>query len=573
MKNEVIFVHNLNFDGYLIIEKLSSRRYNFKIFAKNLNLYNITIFNNSYKIEFKCSYKILPISLSNIAHSFKLSPKLPFPYKFVSEKNLYYKGKIPDKIYFNKEEDHAYMLKNYDYFSMQEYSTIYCMRDVEITKKFLEILSNILKIFKIKLDTTFSAPSLAFKIFQKKFNKNKIKLTHNSLIDNFARKSYFGGRCEVYGNPSEGDFIFHYDFTGMYAQCMMEKFPIGKYELVYKPKKIEKCGIYCIEYESKDFNRPILPHHRLNDGKLIFSNGKMKGWYASEEIQYFIKKGGIVNKILYGLVYENTEEIFSDYVSFFTDLRKVSSAHNVFGKLMINSLYGRLGMQEIDSFSFVDKKEKLQEFLKKLNILSFRELNDIILVEAHLDNKLEKYLNIAKSKTKNNVVIASIITSKARLKLYEAQNDVIFNNGKLLYSDTDSIFASYKKDVSNEKHGVIKWDTSKPDTVIKNAWFFSPKSYIIKYPNNTSVVKIKGFNEKGFSYEDIWDKFKNNEKLILPKYKFLNKKDLKLRYVETMKEFDLKFYDKRCFSDDFKKTTPLYYENYIYRNDRVYNEQ
>jgi DNA polymerase elongation subunit (family B) len=59
------------------------------------------------------------------------------------------------------------------------------------------------------------------------------------------------------------------------------------------------------------------------------------------------------------------------------------------------------------------------------------------------------------SKFKKNVGVAAAITAKARVKLYNAQEDVINNGGRLLYSDTDSIFAAYKTNVLDEKHGII----------------------------------------------------------------------------------------------------------------------
>ena len=101
-----------------------------------------------------------------------------------------------------------------------------------------------MKDFKININTVNSAPSLALKIFDKVFNKNKIKLSYNNAIDKIARNSYFGGRCEVYGNPYENEQIFHFDFSGMYAQCMKEKFPYGKYKINNNVSEIKEPGIY-----------------------------------------------------------------------------------------------------------------------------------------------------------------------------------------------------------------------------------------------------------------------------------------------------------------------------------------
>jgi len=121
---------------------------------------------------------------------------------------------------------------------------------------------------------------------------------------------------------------------------------------------------------------------------------------------------------------------------------------------MINSLYGRLGMNSIKNHSFFIEKKDLDLYVKNFKIISHVELNNYCLVNAEIDEKLKKKIKI-KEKTKNNIALASAITSKARIKLYNAQQSVIANEGRILYSDTDSIFAAYKKDVINCKHGEI----------------------------------------------------------------------------------------------------------------------
>ena len=44
-----------------------------------------------------------------------------------------------------------------------------------------------------------------------------------------------------------------------------------------------------------------------------------------------------------------------------------------------------------------------------------------------------------------NVIVAAAITAKARIKLYKGILEVIKNNGRLIYTDTDSIIAAFKK--------------------------------------------------------------------------------------------------------------------------------
>jgi hypothetical protein len=118
-------------------------------------------------------------------------------------------------------------------------------------------------------------------------------------------------------------------------------------------------------------------------------------------------------------------------------------------------MYGRLGMKNIENYSFIDHKKNLDVINKNVDIISYKEINNVILVDAEYNNKLISYLNIKRKKTKNNIVLAACITSKARIKLFNAQEQVRNNNGRLLYSDTDSIFAAFNRNVIGEKHGDI----------------------------------------------------------------------------------------------------------------------
>jgi hypothetical protein len=53
------------------------------------------------------------------------------------------------------------------------------------------------------------------------------------------------------------------------------------------------------------------------------------------------------------------------------------------------------------------------------------------------------------------VAYASIIASKARIKLNNALQDVLNDGGELYYTDTDSIFAGYNCNKINTKVGDV----------------------------------------------------------------------------------------------------------------------
>lgn len=564
-KKKYLYIHNIQFDGFIIFNYLSSlNKYKIDLLIKNGSIYFISIKENNKNIVFKCSYKIIPASLKKISESFNLISKLPFPYKFSSLDSLNYIGSIEEK-YFNNYNDFDNFSKNNSILNFREYSIKYCTNDVKITKLFIEKINDIVKFFDIDINKIYSAPSLSLKIFDKKFNKNRIKLNTKEDFDSYIRPSYYGGRCEIYGNPKKGEHIFHFDFSGMYGQCMMEKFCYGSYKIINNPIDFSIPGFYWVKWKSIDNYLPLLPHHSKKNNKLMFTNGIMEGCYWFEELIEFLKKGEII-EIKSGLVFEKYDYIFNDFVEYFTEMREKSESHKIFGKLMINSLYGRMGMSDMENYSIIIKEEDLEKY-ENLNIISLKKINKIYLITLELDNKTRNKFKEFKNRFKKNISIASSITSKSRLKLYKAQNDVINNNGRLLYSDTDSIFASYDKDVSNEKHGEVFWNTKKKDTKIKDAVFISPKSYSILYPNESETTKIKGYDQNKLRFFEIKENFYiNSDPINIKDNKILDRKNLILKKINRNKIFNFNNYDKRFFIENKKETKALYTEdgiNYI----------
>jgi hypothetical protein len=561
---QTFYIHNLNFDGILILSSLSiNNTYKFESFIRDNSIYSIKIYNNNNIIEFKCSYKILPISLKKIANTFKINSKLIFPYKFSSEENLNYSGETPNMNFFNNIQDYnVFQELNRNKFNFKDYSIKYCKRDVEIVCLFIENLNKILKDIKIDLTKSYSAPSLSLKIFREKFNKKKVKISQNNFIDKHIRNSYFGGRCEVYGNPLHDDNIYHFDFSGMYSQCMLEKFCYGRYKINTNSKEIKNPGFYYIEYSS-NMEIPVLPHHNLVNHKLLFTNGEMVGIYWFEEILLFIEMGGLIKKIHYCIEFEHYDYIFNDFIEYFNKIKDKGDDYKTFGKLMINSLYGRLGMKEETNYSLFVNKENFDYCSRNYKILNFIQVNDFYLIKLEICEKFRRKYKIQKSK--NNICIASSITSKARIKLYKAQQSVIKNEGRLLYSDTDSIFASYKRNVLGEKHGDIYWDPNKDDTEIKDAVFVNPKTYGILYKkNNKEIIRMKGYNNDQIKFSQLKEKFYAEEIIRIEDFLYLKKSNFYLENIIIEKIFDLDNYDKRVFIENKKNTKPLFYENFIY---------
>jgi hypothetical protein len=93
-----IYIHNINFDGMIILDEISKQNIGFNIRFNKGNIYFLEVFYLKKIIKFRCSYKIIPLSLRNLGEIEK-HEKGYFPYKFVSIKTLFYKGPKPNKSY------------------------------------------------------------------------------------------------------------------------------------------------------------------------------------------------------------------------------------------------------------------------------------------------------------------------------------------------------------------------------------------------------------------------------------------------------------------------------------------
>ena len=573
-ENATFYVHNLKFDGTIIIFELSK----FPIFRigaiiENSSFYLISIEKNKKKIEIRCSYKILPLSLEKISIGFNIvNKKMDYPFNFVNEKNIKWRGYISQR-YFKSSKGFLEYNKTQN---LMEYTIKYCENDALITKIFVEKINKIfIENFKIDiiLNKILSTPSLSFYTFYKKFNIKKIEKTIKKDKELYIRDSYFGGRCEVFGNCIKEN-VFHFDFPGMYGLCMKEKNAFGNSKFYYNIKKNNELepGFYNIDWES-DLEIPILPHHNQISNKLLFCNGKGNGTYWFEEINLFKKYGGTVKNINSALIYEKFDFIFKEFVEFFEKFRKINQENKILGKLIINSFYGRTGLSIKEEYSiFINSKKEYNEIIELsdkdiLKIKKIEEINNIFLITFKIDHNLKKYLSekneYIREEKNLNIAIASSVSSKARIKLYEAFIEVKKNNGRILYCDTDSVFAEFNKKILGEKMGDIYWDPSKEDTEIIDSVFILPKTYGIKLKKK-EIIKIKGITRNYINFEELKSKFYRRENFIAKNLGTIRYKDFKIEYRKIDKEVDLLAYDKRLFDNELKKTRAYIYNKGSY---------
>ena len=519
----VIYAHNLTFDGSFLLDELSKkdRGVRLETFMFNNDIYTITIDN----VEFKCTYRLFPYSLSR------------------AEKLLGTRGKL--------DMDHGCVgLDNFLDEDVRSKVIQYCNNDVMVVVDIINTYRTALESLIPDWQKSNSISSLSLRMFKKLYNAYSIQ-TKISLDDDLKfRPSYFGGRCEIFGNPESGERVFHFDFPGMYSQVMAEEYPIGYFFLEY-PQEVEQIGFYHVDVYS-DMEIPILPFRDGNSGKLLFPNGEFSGLYWYEELLFFIKRGGLVKKISYAYVFKKKGRVFKKFADEVSKHRGVNRQNNFIFKLINNSLYGRFGFSNKSTITKIVKSGDFNVFEMKNNIVSYYKFNNFFIANV-------KLLFNEEDTIKSNVIYASIITSKARIKLYKGFLSVQESGGRVLYTDTDSIFAAYKEDVLGKKYGEVFWDPSKSDTEILKALFIQPKLYAVIYKDGRLNLKMKGIKNPQLTFEDIVAKFQSNDSHTFIQTQ-LKLKNLTFKEVDLLKsiQFSPSFYNKRIFSEDFKRTRPIF---------------
>jgi hypothetical protein len=243
----------------------------------------------------------------------------------------------------------------------------------------------------------------------------------------------------------------------------------------------------------------------------------------SSEMDNALKYGYKFN-ILWGYTFEK-EIIFKDYVDFLFNIRSQypkSDPMNFIAKILMNSLYGRFGMD--DNFLEVNiiHKDYFADFENKF----FDQIEDKIDLGEHIlvFHKKSEQSNEEVNSTHNvSIAIAAAITAYSRIHMSQFKNNPKIN---LFYTDTDSAYTDSDIDdsfISDTKLGKLKLENT-----CKKAIFLAPKLYCLLTESGNFIHKVKGLKHevdltfedfenllvKDFSIEKTQTKWKRSKNLI-----------------------------------------------------------
>lgn len=296
-------------------------------------------------------------------------------------------------------------------------------------------------------------------------------------VEQFIRKSYYGGRVEVFKMKCNEKF-YYYDVRSLYPS-VMKKFPMP----VGTPHRTnvfhdDKIGFYKCSVKIPDMYLPPLP--TVQNHKLLFPIGKFEGIYSSAELKLAADMGCQFD-VDYGYYFQE-DYIFNEYIDKMYPLKENGdSATRDIAKLMLNSLYGKFGQNR-----------------KKLILMKY--------IGADLKGKIpydqEHALYQEETNSRATFIIPSIaswITSCARTELMKW----LLKSGEqnIYYCDTDSVVSTKPLPIG-KGIGELKLEYEG-----NRAIFLLPKMYVLDV-DGKMIVRGKGF-ERDFTGKLSYQDFEN----------------------------------------------------------------
>jgi DNA polymerase elongation subunit (family B) len=173
---------------------------------------------------------------------------------------------------------------------------------------------------------------------------------------------------------------------------------------------------------------------------------------------------------------------------------------NYTSKILLNSLYGRFGMDDSFNLLLIVNNKELLEIEKDFNVLNItpfklKKGDKYLISFNNPDTQTITKMDGNKETHNINIAIASAVTAYARIHMNQFKNNPNLPN--LYYTDTDSLYFdgpihSQGTDgfISNTELGKLKLEG-----VYDKAFFLAPKVYALKNKDE-EIIKIKGLLRK-----------------------------------------------------------------------------
>jgi hypothetical protein len=475
-----IYAHNGGgFDHLHVLPWLRARTAEFawKVIPVQSAIQVLTVQNRVSKQTWKFldSYRLLPMSLDQASKSFGFAGKLSHDLSMLEDNPKW-------EVYLQRDCEALY----------------------EALQQFQSLLTD-----KLQGEMGITAPSSAMKLYRRRYmghGKTPAMIPHHrhfrecleakreceGCLHAWIRRGYYGGRVEVFRPRGEG--VSYYDINSSYPRAMLEDMPGGEVRQ-YGPTKgpdefarFERSAVGFVECDVEipdSCYLPPLPHRDESSGKLLFPVGRFSGVWSWSELRLLADPlvGGSILNIRRSVWYER-KNLFFDFVKELYAYRDKAHAEYEEGlalisKLMMNSLYGKFGMNE-------DRREILVLGPDE----SAPEGATFPRLEDGEDDVTSKVCYVEKRVSPPYIIpqISAQITALARVRLWSCMAGVLRRGGKLYYCDTDSLITDLDNLHTSSELGELK--NEYPGEVL-TVELIGPKMYMLEkhtpFPKEHSV--------------------------------------------------------------------------------------
>lgn len=381
---------------------------------------------------------------------------------------------------------------------MDVHSPEYVFRDVEITGKAMQVAEEIASRYGCDMKSTLGSLSVGI------WNGPVIGGWNWQCSSPEIREAYYGGRVELFAThakSSRTEGVYYTDINSLYPSTMLNKFPEAA-DLWFDEKGLDDAerllcsrkelyGVCHVDLEiPTDLLICPLPVKREGSGEVCFPNGPVSGWWTVHEIRHALRVGAKLRKLHTCYGSRTGVAYYRDFVETFYRLRQEElnkpegerdEGRTLFYKLLMNNLYGQLGMRGSVTRSvhltddMVEEGEDGEMVLTTPGVpFGSKLLTD---VEIPLPDHV-------------NYLHAAYVTSYGRLALMRYMEKV--GPERLVYCDTDSVFFSWPKRRKMPFPLTTNLGEMKLEDTLEYVETRSPKMYRYVKSDGSRKTKAKG---------------------------------------------------------------------------------
>jgi len=524
--NHVVAYNGSKFDFYFIINRLLD---------KGININDRFILSSGRLLNFKFEINTTNEGKKHAVNVFDLCQFL-----MCSLKSACDSFNVPEEL--TKGDFDVLKIKNM-FLANQHQTDIlkYLKNDVlSMEDIFIKFNKFIYDVFKCNITKYITISSMAYSIWASKLEE-LIEIPKDKEKYEFISQSVYGGRCHPvvkksvskhYDDVIEGNmtynellqskkFIFNADCTSLYpasmggCELLQPQYPIGISRFTERCEEeflSGKLGFYHIKFSPpKDITIAVLARRGPNG--LLWSLEDGEGVYNNIDIQNAIDAGYKIEFLNKALVWDNSANIFDDYINTMYQLKETAErdgndVKRSIAKLMMNALYGKTLQRPImEKTQIINNIFKFNEFINKYDVTDWEIINENSIIVSGQEKDIEKVIN-------KPFQLGSFVLSYSRKLMISFMKEIDPSLKSILftYTDTDSLHISGEayfnlkekgliKDKNNSKLGYLCSDIKKEGLIIKEI-NLGPKNYMYEYITNDNKIhrcedatmKCKGIN-------------------------------------------------------------------------------